>query len=112
VENVGIFYDHLEYFMANRYNLGPFSIVCGHLVHFSNFGMFGLRKIWQHCFRVLVCCVDKFISFVLLKLEISELHNFRSRKLAFLAGYLFQEIIYQKIFDDAVLRASQGVTSF
>jgi hypothetical protein len=33
--NVGIFYDHLECFMAIRYNLWPFGIVCGHLVYFS-----------------------------------------------------------------------------
>jgi hypothetical protein len=28
--NVGIFYDHLEYFMAIWYNLWPFGIVCGY----------------------------------------------------------------------------------
>jgi hypothetical protein len=27
--NVGIFYDHLEYFMATWYNLWTFGIVCG-----------------------------------------------------------------------------------
>jgi hypothetical protein len=45
--NVGIFHDHLEYFMAIWYNLWPFGIVCGHLLYFSRFGMFGSRKIWQ-----------------------------------------------------------------
>jgi hypothetical protein len=30
--NVGIFYDHLEYFMAIRYTLWPFSIVRDHLL--------------------------------------------------------------------------------
>jgi hypothetical protein len=45
--NFGIFYDHLEYFMAICYNLWPFGIVCGHLLYFSQFGMFGPRKIWQ-----------------------------------------------------------------
>jgi hypothetical protein len=45
--NVGIFYDHLEYFMAIWYNLWPFGIVCGHLLYFSRSGMFGPRKIWQ-----------------------------------------------------------------
>jgi hypothetical protein len=45
--NVGIFYDHLEYFMAIWYNLWPSGIVCGRLLHFSQFGMFGPRKIWQ-----------------------------------------------------------------
>jgi hypothetical protein len=34
--NVGIFYDHLEYFMAIWYNLWPFGIDCGHLLYFSN----------------------------------------------------------------------------
>jgi hypothetical protein len=48
--NVVIFYDHLEYFMAIWYNSWPFGIVCGHLLHFSQFGMFGPRKIWQPCF--------------------------------------------------------------
>jgi hypothetical protein len=46
--NVGICYDYLEYFMAHWYNLWPFGIVCGHLLYFSQFGMFGPRKIWQH----------------------------------------------------------------
>jgi hypothetical protein len=32
--NVGIFYDHLEYFMTIWYNLWPFGIVCGHLLYF------------------------------------------------------------------------------
>jgi hypothetical protein len=45
--NVGIFYDHLEYFMAIWNNLWPFGIVCGHLLYFSRSGMFGPRKIWQ-----------------------------------------------------------------
>jgi hypothetical protein len=35
MENVGIIYDHWEYFTAIRYNLWQFGIVCGHLVHFS-----------------------------------------------------------------------------
>jgi hypothetical protein len=50
--NVGIFCDHLEYFMAIWYNVWPFGIVCDHLLHFSQFGMFGPRKIRQPCFRV------------------------------------------------------------
>jgi hypothetical protein len=48
--NVGIFYDHLEYFMAIWHNLWPLGIVCGHLWYFSQFGMFGSRKIWQPWF--------------------------------------------------------------
>jgi hypothetical protein len=47
--NFGIIYDHLEYFMAIWYNLWPFGIVCGNLLYFSQFGMFGPRKIWQPC---------------------------------------------------------------
>jgi hypothetical protein len=34
----------LVYFMTIWYNLGPFGIACGHLVHFSHFGMFGQRQ--------------------------------------------------------------------
>jgi hypothetical protein len=45
--NVGIFYDHWEYFMSIWYNLWPFVIVFGHLSYFPRFGMFGPRKIWQ-----------------------------------------------------------------
>jgi hypothetical protein len=33
------------------YNLWPFGIVCGDLVNFSHFGIFGRRKIWQPCLR-------------------------------------------------------------
>jgi hypothetical protein len=47
MENVGIYYDHSEYFTAIWYNLWPFGIVCVHLVHFFQFGMLGPRKIWQ-----------------------------------------------------------------
>jgi hypothetical protein len=54
MENVGMFFDHLEYFW---YDLWTFGIICGHLVYFSRFGMFGPRKIWQpwitHCQRSL-----------------------------------------------------------
>jgi hypothetical protein len=37
MENVGLFFDHLEYFMAIWYNLWPFGLVCGHLVYFFPF---------------------------------------------------------------------------
>jgi hypothetical protein len=47
MENDVIFYSHLEYFIAIWPNVWQFGIVCGHLVHFSYFGMFGPRKIWQ-----------------------------------------------------------------
>jgi hypothetical protein len=49
--NVGMFYDHLEYFMAIWYNLWPLGIVCGHLLYFPRLGMFGPRKIWQPLLR-------------------------------------------------------------
>jgi hypothetical protein len=45
MENVVIFQDHLEYFVAIWHNVCM--AVCGHLVYFSLFGMFGPRKIWQ-----------------------------------------------------------------
>jgi hypothetical protein len=50
--NVAISCDDLEYFMAIWFNLWQFSIFCGHLVYFNHFGMFGPRKIWQHCSTV------------------------------------------------------------
>jgi hypothetical protein len=37
------------YFMTIWNNLWPFGIICGHLVYFPRFGMFGPRKIWQPC---------------------------------------------------------------
>jgi hypothetical protein len=36
-------------FNAIWYNILPFGIVCGHLVYFSHFGMFGPSIIWQPC---------------------------------------------------------------
>jgi hypothetical protein len=50
MENGVVFYDHLEYLTAIWYNLWPIYIVyivCGNLVYFLRFGMFGPRKIWQ-----------------------------------------------------------------
>jgi hypothetical protein len=44
MDNVVIFYDHLEYLMAICHNLWKFEIVCGNSVYFSHFGMFGQRK--------------------------------------------------------------------
>jgi hypothetical protein len=41
---VGIFYDHLDYFMAIWYNLWPFGMVCGHLFYFSPFWNVGTKK--------------------------------------------------------------------
>jgi hypothetical protein len=76
IENVVIFYDPLEYFSAIWYSLQPFDKVCGHLVYFSVFGMFGPRKIWQPRRQrtafgfdwalfiypaTLICLIDRFI---------------------------------------------------
>jgi hypothetical protein len=47
MENVVIFYDHLEYILVIWYKLWPFGIVCGHLVYFLRLGMFWPRKMWQ-----------------------------------------------------------------
>jgi hypothetical protein len=44
---VGIFYVHLEYFMTIWFTLWPFGTVCGRLLYFYQFAMFGPRKIWQ-----------------------------------------------------------------
>jgi hypothetical protein len=60
--NVGMFYDHLEYFMAIWYNLWLFGIVCGHLLYIfpnlecldqeksGNPGSFGSFKAQKTCF--------------------------------------------------------------
>jgi hypothetical protein len=50
--NLGKFWSALErkmfvYLMTIWNNLWPFGIVCGHLVKFSLFGLFGPRRIWQ-----------------------------------------------------------------
>jgi hypothetical protein len=37
----------LELYTAVGYNLWSFCIVCGTLVYFSGFGMFGPKQIWQ-----------------------------------------------------------------
>jgi hypothetical protein len=42
-----VFYDYLEYFTSIWYYLWPFGMIFGHLVLFSQIGMFGPRKIWQ-----------------------------------------------------------------
>jgi hypothetical protein len=44
MENIFIFYDHLEYFIAIWSNLCQFGVVCGHLVYFSHFGIFWTKK--------------------------------------------------------------------
>jgi hypothetical protein len=52
MENVVIFYDHLEYFTAlwKIYGL-LIHIVLWSFGIFLRFGIFGPRKIWQPCFR-------------------------------------------------------------
>jgi hypothetical protein len=37
----------IQFYTAIWYNLWHFGIVCGHLVYFCPFGMFGPGKIWQ-----------------------------------------------------------------
>jgi hypothetical protein len=44
MENVDIFYGHLEYFTDIWGILGPFGIFCVHLVHFSGFGILCQEK--------------------------------------------------------------------
>jgi hypothetical protein len=57
MENLGIFYDHLVYFMTIGNILWPFGIFCGDFVFFSPFWYFGPRKIWQPCFE---CALKSF----------------------------------------------------
>jgi hypothetical protein len=47
MENVYLFYNHLEYIMDIWLNLWQFGIVCGHWVYISHLDTFGRRKIWQ-----------------------------------------------------------------
>jgi hypothetical protein len=48
--NVFIYYDHLEYFMFIWYNLGQLGYsLWSFVIFFSQFGMFGPRKIRQPC---------------------------------------------------------------
>jgi hypothetical protein len=44
MENGNILYDHLEYFLAISYKLGPFVIICGHLLHFPPFWYVWAKK--------------------------------------------------------------------
>jgi hypothetical protein len=48
-ENLGIFYEHLVYFMAIGNILWPFGIFCGYSVYFPPFWYLAPRKIWQPC---------------------------------------------------------------
>jgi hypothetical protein len=41
------------------YNLWPFCIVCGHLVYFLRFRMFGPRKIWQPWYVGTYKCISE-----------------------------------------------------
>jgi hypothetical protein len=47
MQNVVIFYDHLEYFAAIWYSLWPFGIVCGHSEYLFTFWYVWTKKIWQ-----------------------------------------------------------------
>jgi hypothetical protein len=73
MEDFGIFYGRLVYFVAVRYILWPFGIFCGRLVYFMviwyiffTFWYVVTRKIWQPClsalsisqlfFSLAICC--------------------------------------------------------
>jgi hypothetical protein len=55
MEDVGIFYGHLDYFMAMSYVLWPFGMVCSFLVYFSPFWYVVPRNIWQPCSKWMSC---------------------------------------------------------
>jgi hypothetical protein len=55
----GQFSRHLVYFVVIWYILWSFGIFCGHLVHFSRFGMFYREKSGNPVFSVLVRCTNK-----------------------------------------------------
>jgi hypothetical protein len=54
MENVGIFYGHLEYLIEIRDILWPFAAFCVDLVHFSGFWYRAPGIIWQPCVCVLL----------------------------------------------------------
>jgi hypothetical protein len=52
--NIGIFYDHLEYFIAIWYNFWPFGIVYGQLVYFPQFVCLDQDKSGNPAMKVLM----------------------------------------------------------
>jgi hypothetical protein len=57
IDDVGLFYGHLIYFMPIWYILWPFGIFCGNLVIFTRVCKL-YQKIWQPCVRN-GCCVTE-----------------------------------------------------
>jgi hypothetical protein len=51
LENVNIFYGHLEYFTEIWEIVWPFGTFCVNLLHFRFLGMMSQEKIWQPCSR-------------------------------------------------------------
>jgi hypothetical protein len=49
MENVGVFYDRLEYSVAICYNLWPYGIDCGHLIFFTVLVCFDQEKSGNPC---------------------------------------------------------------
>jgi hypothetical protein len=58
LDNVDIFYGHLEYFEDIWDILWPFGSFCVYLVHFAPFWYFGPRKIWQPCLPVVASVLN------------------------------------------------------
>jgi hypothetical protein len=54
LENVALFYGHLEYYMDIWDILWPFGTYWAHLVHFFLFWYHAPWKIWQPCFQVVM----------------------------------------------------------
>jgi hypothetical protein len=50
---IGVFYNHLIYYMVIWYILQPFCKYCGDLVYFSPVWYIVPRKIWQPCLKAL-----------------------------------------------------------
>jgi hypothetical protein len=48
-KNLGVFYDHLAYFMAIGNILWPFGKFCSNLVYFSPLWNIGPKFFWQPC---------------------------------------------------------------
>jgi hypothetical protein len=65
MEDVGIFYGHLVYFMTIWSSLRPFHlfnghfvyVFCGNLVYISPFWYIAPSKIWQPCFEAVATTI-------------------------------------------------------
>jgi hypothetical protein len=68
LENVDIFYGHLEYFIDVWNVLLQFGTSCVHLVHFFQFWYHAPRKFWQPCTQYAESSTQRFLVHLILVL--------------------------------------------